>query len=243
MLGIPAPQLPAKVVAKLGLRMGEVKRRQSLEESHTPLYSSPLSSSYMTNASTRRISRLAALAAAILALAASGCKDITGLPASLPVISDSGVVYAINGAPAGAPTALEMFTGTLLPADAGLLFDFAFDIDSVGHVVILPQRVVANGLATTHTVALRSDTVAYESLTRAPTGGYRADTALVTVPGRMVLVQSTNPAACSTSLTGTTIFAKVIADVVDPATRQLIVRYTIDPNCGFRSFASGIPKD
>ncbi|HWH52095.1 MAG TPA: hypothetical protein VN651_11180 [Gemmatimonadaceae bacterium] len=199
----------------------------------------------MTLAPTRRLSpsKLAALAAAVFAIAVSGCRDLTGLPASLPVISDSGVVYAINGAPAGAPTALEMFTGTLLPADAAFLFDIAFDIDSVGHVVILPQRVVANGLATTHTVALRTDTVAYESLIRAPTGGYRADTALVTVPGRMILVQSTNPTACSTSITGTTIFAKIIADVVDPATRQLIVRYTIDPNCGFRSFQSGIPKD
>ena len=199
----------------------------------------------MTLAPTRHPphSRLAAIIAATVAIAVGGCRDLTGLPASLPVISDSGVVYAINGAPAGAPTALEMFTGTLLPADAAFLFDFAFDIDSVGHVVILPQRVVANGLATTHTVALQADTIPYESLIRAPAGGYRADTALVTVPGRMILVQSTNPTACSTSLTGTTIFAKVIADVVDPATRQLIIRYTIDPNCGFRSFAPGIPKD
>ena len=64
----------------------------------------------MTFVPTRRLSlsKLAALTAGVLAIAASGCRDLTGLPASLPVISDSGVVYAINGAPAGAPTALEM---------------------------------------------------------------------------------------------------------------------------------------
>jgi hypothetical protein len=43
MLGITAPQLPAKVVAKLELRVVEVKRRQSLEDSHTLTYSSPVS--------------------------------------------------------------------------------------------------------------------------------------------------------------------------------------------------------
>jgi hypothetical protein len=30
---------------------------------------------------------------------------------------------------------------------------------------------------------------------------------------------------------------------VDRATRQLKVRFTVDPNCGFVSFAPGIPKE
>ncbi len=99
------------------------------------------------------------------------------------------------------------------------------------------------GLRTTYTVGVQTDTASYESVTRAPANGYRADTALVTVPGRLILVQSSNPTACSTSVTGTTLYAKVVVDQVDPATRQMVIRYTVDPNCGFRSFGTGIPKD
>ncbi len=192
---------------------------------------------------SRRATSIAGAIAVIAAIATVGCRDITGLPASLATISDSGIVYAINGAPAGAPTALDMFTGTLLAADASFTFDIAFDIDSVGHVVFLPQRAVASGLASTHAVGLQLNTGTYESIGEAPSNGYRADTALVTIPGKTVLLQSNDPTACSASLTGTTIYGKVIVDVVDPQTRQLSVRFTVDPNCGFRSFASGIPKD
>jgi hypothetical protein len=40
--------LPCKVVAKLELRIVEVKRHQSLEQSHTAPYPSPLNSPNMT---------------------------------------------------------------------------------------------------------------------------------------------------------------------------------------------------
>ena len=147
------------------------------------------------------------LAVAAIAVAGVACGDLTGVPASLPTLTDSTVVYAINGAPPGAPTALHIYAGQLFSADASFVFDVAFDIDASGHAVILPQRAVASGLAATHTVGLQTATGAYESLTRAPNSGYRADTALVATPGVPVLVQTT------------------------------------DPNCGFRSFLPGIPKD
>jgi hypothetical protein len=119
----------------------------------------------------------------------------------------------------------------------------AFDIDSAGHVVYLPQRAVASGLATTHTVGLQTQSVPYDSLGRAPGNGYRADTALVTTAGVTVVVQSSDPNACSVSLTGSTIYAKIVVTAVDPVARQMKVKFTTDPNCGFRSFASGVPKD
>ena len=60
-------------------------------------------------------------------------------------------------------------------------FDVAFDIDASGNVVVLPQRAVASGLATTHTVALQTVTTSRSTRSAsAPKSGYRADTALVT---------------------------------------------------------------
>ena len=188
-------------------------------------------------------SKILALAAGAFVVAAVACGDLTGVPASLPTLSDSTVVYAINGAPHGAPTALHVYAGQLFSADATFLFDVAFDIDASGHAVLLPQRAVASGLAATHTVGLQTATTAYETITRAPNSGYRADTALVATPGVPVLVQSADPNTCGVSLTGTVLYAKLVIRSVDPVARQMVVQFTADPNCGFRSFLPGIPKD
>lgn len=188
-------------------------------------------------------SRLLALVLCAATAGAAACGDLTGVPASLPTLTDSGIVYAINGAPPGAPTALHVFSGSILNADATFLFDVAFDIDADGRVVYLPQRTVASGLAPTHTVGLQSTTSDFSAITSAPKSGYRADTALVTNPGTVVLVQTNDLNACGISLTGSTLYGKVQVEIVDPEQRTLRVRWTVNPNCGFFSFAPGIPKD
>ena len=97
---------PSKVVAKLEMNIVEVKRRQSLEECHTPSYPSPLSLSNMTR-STDSFQANAPRAVSPSAVARRRLSRAATSPASrrrLPTITDSGVVYAINGAPSGAPT-------------------------------------------------------------------------------------------------------------------------------------------
>ena len=118
----------------------------------------------MTRPILRPKLRFAALIAATLTVVAVACGDFTGVPASLPTLTDSGVVYAINGAPPGAPSALHVFSGTLLSADANFVFDVAFDINSAGSVVVLPERAVASGLATTHTVSLQASNTAFTAI-------------------------------------------------------------------------------
>jgi hypothetical protein len=186
---------------------------------------------------------IVALGALTLAVAAVACGNFTGVPASLPTVSDSGSVYALNGAPVGAPTALHVFSGTLLPANASFVFDIAFDIDATGNAVLLPQRVVATGLSSTHSVGLQKVLGAFDSITAAPKSGYRADTALVASVNQTVLIQSSDPNACGVSLTGSTLYGKVVVLAIDRVAKQLTVRYTVDPNCGFFSFAAGLPKD
>jgi hypothetical protein len=196
---------------------------------------------------TRRISgpksKILAFAAATLAVGGLACGTFTGVPASLPTVTDSGLVYAINGAPPGAPTALHLFSGALLTADATFTFDVAFDIDATGAVEILPQRAVASGLAATHTVGLQVTTGAFGTILSAPKNGYRADTALVANIGQTVLIQSTDTNACGVSLTGSTLYGKVVVDSVNKVNRTLWVHFSTDPNCGFVSFAAGLPKD
>jgi hypothetical protein len=102
---------------------------------------------------------------------------------------------------------------------------------------------VASSLAASHTVSLQAVTSDFATLDRAPKNGYRADTALVARPGQVVVVESQDPNACGISITGTRIYAKIQVVAVDPVTRQITIKYTVDPNCGFLSFASGVPKD
>ncbi|MGH7617473.1 MAG: hypothetical protein ACREPM_09625 [Gemmatimonadaceae bacterium] len=184
----------------------------------------------------------ALLAAGAVAVAAVACKSLTGVPAGLETVADSGTVYAINGAPSGAPTAVHFYTGSRTAADASFFFDIAFDIDSTGHVLLLPQRTVASGLTTTHAVGLLSSTQAYADIQQAPTSGYRADTAMVVVPNQSILVQVQDP-ACAASITGTFIYGKIVVLSADAVARTLDVQYVGDPNCGFLSFAPGIPKN
>ncbi|HEX3867812.1 MAG TPA: hypothetical protein VHV78_13715 [Gemmatimonadaceae bacterium] len=195
----------------------------------------------MTPRSFGRNSKLIVLAAAVVTIAGVGCGTFTGVPASLPTISDSGIVYAINGAPPGAPTALYVFGGSLLAADATFTFDVAFDIDSTGAVVVIPQSAVASGLAPTHTVALQLVPGLFDNIASAPKSGYRADTATVLPITRTMAIQSQDTNACGTSITGSTVYGKVTVVAVDPIARTINVRFTTDPNCGFFSFASGIP--
>lgn len=185
---------------------------------------------------------LAALVAATVAVVVAACGSFTGVPASLINIIDSGTVYALNGSPPGAPTALAATSGVLLAANSSFVFDVAFDIDSAGNVVYLPQRAVASGLASTHQVGLQKLSTAYDSLANAPKSGYRADTALVAAVNQTVVLQIADP-SCSVSITGTTLYAKVVVTKVDPVAKQLTVQYSVDPNCGFVSFALGVPKN
>ena len=191
----------------------------------------------------RPTSKLVALAAVGLAILGVACGDLTGVPASLPTVTDSGTVYALNGAPPGAPTALHVFSGTLLPATSAFVFDVAFDLDTAGHVLIIPQRVVATGLSSSHTVGLQSVSGDFDALTAAPKSGYRSDTTLITKAGQVVAVQSSDPNACGISLTGSTLYAKLVVTAVDVVQKTLSVRFAVDPNCGFVSFASGLPKN
>ncbi len=197
----------------------------------------------MTDRTYRPKSAIALFAAAMLAVTGAACGNFTGVPASLYTLQDSGVVYALNGAPPSAPTSLHLFSGTLLPADASGLFDVAFDIDSAGRIVVLPERAVISGLAPSHTVSVQAVSGTYDALDRAPRSGYRADTALVITTNQVVVVQSQDANACSVSISGTTLYGKFVITSVDPLTRQMTIRFTTDPNCGFYSFATGLPKD
>jgi hypothetical protein len=196
-----------------------------------------------TVTSTKRTFHALVVAASAIVAFAAACSDFTGVPASLPTLTDSGTVFALNGAPSGAPTALHLYTGSRLAANASFTFDVAFDIDAEGNPVILPLRTVASGLAGAHTVGMQNVNQDFSTLENAPKSGYRADTALVTRVGQTIAIQSLDANICGLSVTGTSIYAKLVVLSMNPNARTMSIQYTVDPNCGFVSFLPGIPKD
>jgi hypothetical protein len=179
--------------------------------------------------------------AAAFCVAIVACGDVTSPRAALPTFSDSASVYALNGAPPGAPTALYAFGEAMVYADQTFRFDVAFDLDASGRIVLMPVRTVANGLATSHSVGLQVVPAAFDELDAAPKDGYRQDSTMTVNPGQTVVMQSADPAACGTSFVASTIYAKFIVDEVDTKARTMKTRFVVDPNCGFRSFESGTP--
>ncbi len=191
----------------------------------------------------RMLRRLSAAAAAAIFLAA--CKDNTGIQANLPVTTDTLVAYALTGTPASLPSGLAVTYRSTVRVDATGSFDVAFDLDSQGHIIVSPARAIVNQLSgTVPLVGIQTSTLSFDAITSAPGGYYRPDTAVVVSPGQafVLLVTRATPSQTCQITPSPHVYAKVVIDSVQAATtRAIYLRTTVDPNCGYKSFAPGFP--
>jgi hypothetical protein len=193
---------------------------------------------------TFRFRTLLAAAPVIAGIAACGA---TGPRASQSTFSDTLNLYALNGAPAGAPTAVSLygsgFQALAVHADASFRFDVAVDIDASGRLDLFPVRAVAGALASGHRVGLQTLTTPFDLVTSAPTTGFHYDSLVVVGVGSVLALQVADPLICATSFTSSVYYAKIAIDSLDAARRTARMRVTVDPNCGFISFGSGVPRN
>lgn len=184
-----------------------------------------------------------ALAAALAAGAA--CNDPITNTATLQVASDTLVVTALTGTAPNARSALQLrLVPTVVSPEALADADYhvVLDINAAGRPVVYPSVLVSR--AVSRRVSVRRVAAAYDSLNRAPTDGYSADSALVVSPGEVVAVQLGGGRGAECAFTGRPFFySKIVVDSVRLSDRLLFVRATTNPNCGFRSFAPGVPRD
>lgn len=194
--------------------------------------------------------RVRALSLCILAAAAGGvaaCNDPIGFQASIGTLTDTFTLFALTGTPPSVPVALSTTDRIAVRMADNLAFDVAFDIDNNGNVKafpvrqVQPFRVIAGLLQPTHRVGLQKSTTTFDNLTRAPSGGYNYDSATVVRAGE-VLVVEVQATQCSFTFSPN-LYTKIAIDSVFTTSRSLRVRTVHDPNCGFRSFKPGIPKD
>jgi hypothetical protein len=175
---------------------------------------------------------------ALAALAAAACGDPLRFEARVPVAEQTLVVYALTGTPLAAPSALSTIDHTVLRLPASS-FDLAFDIDAEGRAVLYPVQLVGSGFG--QTGLQKRPGAAFESVTRAPDGPYDEAAATTAAIGDLVLVRA-RPIDCTQQIRRE-IYSKLAVTAVDLATRAITIRLRVDPNCGFRDFGDGIPKD
>ncbi len=188
--------------------------------------------------------QLSVVVASVASVAA--CSDSLGLRASLAVRFDTLSAYSMTATPISFPSAYSASNGFVVRVDPTIGFDVAFDLTSSGGVQLIPARRISTtrqvgGVPTaTQRVGLQLVNGSFESLTKAPSGGYTYDSTFVVAPGEAVVMELASD-ACQYSLVQT-IYAKLVVDSV-AADRRIYFRAIRDPNCGFRSLQPGVPKN
>jgi hypothetical protein len=178
-----------------------------------------------------------------LAGAIAACKGLTAIDASFQNMTASDTVYALNGGPPNAANSLKFFEGSVSRADQGFGFDIAFDLDKDGNIVIIPSKALATSFNNPYSVALLRVPGTFESVLEAPKEGYRPDTSTTIVLGQAMVIESRDVlGACLYALKGQSYYSKLVINEVDPALKRIIFTVTVNRNCGFRSFAPGIPQ-
>jgi hypothetical protein len=137
-------------------------------------------------------------------------------------------------------SALLVPQATAVRLDAAGSFDLAFDIDPDGRVRVLPVGTVVSPIAGTRTIEFQRATTTYNTIVEAPKNGWQADSVLTVNEGQAFLVR-VNTLYCQYDLQQV-VYAKFIVDSVIPAERRMKISSRINPNCGFRSFLSGVPE-
>lgn len=192
------------------------------------------------------------LAAAALVATFAACDDPYALDAQFEVVADTIVLYGINDAPIGAPTAYYLLGARSrqagVVANSSFGFDVAIAIVDAGQVRLITPRglvgVVPDPQFPPHRVGLLRVDTAFNALTSAPDRGYAYDSVLTVTPGQTVAIQSANPAACPLVFYGTSWYAKLVVDSIRTGPARAFIRVTTDPNCDFRSLVPGeVPED
>jgi hypothetical protein len=175
---------------------------------------------------------------AVLVIAA--CSGLNDPVAGFDTATYKSALYAINGSPVGAATAINTATALTVRAAVSYDFDVAFDLDAAGRAVVLTQRAV--GLPQSlqgHGVSLQPLTGEFSSILTAPDAGWVADSLLTVDVGQTFAVRAT---ATVCQLYGSPfLYSKAVVDSVNTSTRRLWLTVVTDPNCGFRSFEPGRP--
>jgi hypothetical protein len=174
------------------------------------------------------------------ALLAAACGYGTNPKPTTDIATDSLTAWALTGTLGIRPSGYELATNGVVMVDNNLLFDVAFDIDSVHkQVLVYPVRLLIDPIITVRHVGLQRLAAPFDSVTYALKPGYQFDSVYALSAGQGLMMVS-NPAGCASD-PDPSLYGKFVVDSMNLALRTIYFRATVDPNCGYRSFAPGLP--
>lgn len=189
---------------------------------------------------------LALLAMLSTVVGLGACRDPIELRATQETVTDTLTVYALSGTPPGYPNAPSIPARQLVPVSGFGGFDIAFDIDASDRVVVLTARRVVSFGPSVPQVGLQIVPGTFESIDAAPRTGYKVDSTVVASEGDVIVLEAVHNNGegdvCTFALSPN-LYAKISIDTIFVATRTIKFRFGYNPNCGYRSFAPGIPTD
>jgi hypothetical protein len=185
-----------------------------------------------------------ALGAIVASVFFVACDDSNPFAAQLPTSQDVYTLFALTGTPPAYPSGLNTFARSPTRVDGNASFDVAFDINADGKAVLYPVKLIVTSVNGDRPVGLRKVAGTFASITEAPTGTYQTDSAIVAAKGEIVVVEANRGSSgdvCSFNISPN-IYTKILVDSIDVASHTITIQTVMDPNCGFRSFADGIPS-
>lgn len=195
----------------------------------------------MTQLPVTFIRRTLVLAASAVVGVLVACDDPFAPRADSPNLDATIEVWALTGAPASYPTVHLVPQRLTVRPDAAASFDLGFDIDADGRLLVLPvSKVVTNTTLGDRRVGIIRTSEIYNTITEAPRDGWIFDSTLTVNVGQVFIVR-VQTQFCQNQFQSE-VYAKYQVDSVIPAERRIRLSGRVNPNCGFRSFLSGIPK-
>jgi hypothetical protein len=184
--------------------------------------------------------RRAFLAAALaLAAAAVACDDPFAPRAESANFNTSIEVWALTGSPTAFPTVLLVPQALVVRPDAAGSFDIGFDIDPDGRLLVVPMSKIVAPLGGGRSIGVIRTADIFNTILEAPRSGWIFDSTLSVNVGQTFLVRVTTQ-FCQGQLRSE-VYAKYYVDSVITAERRIKLSGRVNPNCGFRSFQTGIP--
>ena len=184
-----------------------------------------------------------------VAAAVSACgEDIVLPPASIPVAEQQIMLFALTDTPVNTPSAYTITSLAEVRVDLSNDYDFAFDIGPRSRYGLTgtPTDTVAV-LVTRHYMGFVADggfqpaTGIFDSIMIAPATGYEQQLPAVIDVGT-VLFAASRLRQCNFNLIRPH-YAKLVVQEIDRTLRRATIRLVVDPNCGYRSLAPGIPTE
>jgi hypothetical protein len=170
----------------------------------------------------------------------AACGGPTNPHATADVLTDSLTAWSMYGTLPTHPAGYELATNAAVLVDNSLLFDVAFEVDSVhDQVLVYPVRLVIDPIIATRHVGLQRLTMSFDSTEYALKNGYQFDSVYALSPGQGLMIVS-NPVGCLADA-NPSLYGKFVIDSINTSLKTLYFRATEDPNCGYRSFLPGVP--